>query len=572
MTIHNAVREAWKARCEAGHKPTLRAEIDEGDTSVGKLYLYDPIDAWFGITAKDFIVAVDQLGDVETIELHVNSPGGDVFDGVAIANTLRAHKATVHAIVDGIAASAASFIACAADVTSMMPQSTMMIHDAWGLCVGNAGDMLDMAGVLDSISDNIAGFYADKAGGKVTDWRDTMRAEGWYTATEAVTAGLADDVVDLADDSDAAVVDLFPLAAIPTTDSAAAAVAASLRTTNGDTMPPTQQTVATAQRGDGGAAADTSPAAAPPAIGDPGAAGGSRRRPADAIPTLEAFYAALTQREAGGRLPGELQNALADITHTAVGVDVDQPDWVGELWSGVRYQRRIVPLINGPKLTSLRVTGWKWTTKPVMAPYTGDKADVPSNAVSTDPVTDVAHRLAGAHDIDRSFVDFPDAGFFEAYYAAMSESYARLSDNAAADAIIAGATDVAAPAYPGFLGAIAAGVSAIDDDTNAATTFVLANKADLIPWVLAMTNNDLPSRLSSIGIDLDRIRMSNRVPAGHVIVGTSAAITYRELGDTPVRVQAVNVANGGVDAGVFGYYATLLNDAGGIQDVVIDVE
>lgn len=332
-------------------------------------------------------------------------------------------------------------------------------------------------------------------------------------------------------------------------------------------MTTTQPVAATAPQT--GAAADTSPAAAPPAIGDPGAAG-STRRPSAAIPSLDAFYAALTQREAGGMLPGELRNALTDITQSSVGVDIEQPDWVGELWTGVRYQRKIVPLILGRKLTSLRVQGWRWTTKPAMAPYTGDKADVASNAVGTEPFSDVAKRLAGAHDIDRSFVDFPDAGFFEAYYAAMTESYAILSDAAAADAIIAGATDVIAPDYPGFLGAIAAGVAELDDATNAGATFVLANKADVIPWVLGMTNQDLPARLATIGVDLDRIKTSNRVAAGHVIVGTSAAIEFRELGDTPVRVQAVNVAQGGVDAGVFGYYATLLHDAGGLQDVTID--
>lgn len=561
------VRDAWRARCEAGHRPAVRAETDT-ETATGRLYLYDPIDDWFGITARDFLQAVDQLGDVDTIELHVNSPGGDVFDGVAIANTLRAHRANVHVVVDGIAASAASFIAVTGDRVTMMPNTTMMIHDAWGLCVGNAADMLETAGLLDRVSDNIASMYAAKAGGETADWRSTMKTEAWYTPAEALAAGLVDDLElepadDAGDDQVAAVV-AFPVSAIPTTDVAAAAVAASLNTTKGHLTMTTPAVAATAP--ETGAAADTSPAAAPPAIGDPT----SNRRPADQIGSLDQFYAALTQREAGGRLPGELRNALEDITQSAVGVDVQQPDFVGELWDGVRYQRRIVPLINGPKLTSFKLTGWKWTTKPVMAPYAGDKADVPSNAVSTDPVSANAVRLAGAHDIDRKFVDFPDQGFFDSYYAAMAESYARLSDAAAAAAIVAAATDVAAPAYEGFLGAIAAGISAIEDDTNASSTFVLANKADLIPWVLATTTSDMPARLAAIGIDLDRIKTSSSVPAGHVIVGTSAAIEYRELGDTPIRVQAINVAQGGVDTGVFGYYATLLHDAGGLQDVVID--
>jgi ATP-dependent protease ClpP protease subunit len=559
----NPIRDAWRARCEAGHKPAVRAEAADG---VGVLYLYDPIDEWFGVTAKDFVIAVDQLGDVDTIQLHVNSPGGDVFDAVAIANTLRAHKADVHAIVDGLAASSASFIAAAADRLTMMPNSTMMIHDAWTIAIGDADTMREAGDLLDRTSDNIASIYAAKAGGDAADWRATMKAEAWYSPAEAVDAGLADDTGELPDDAaQLADVVTFPVAAIPTTahNVAAAAVAASIQPKGNTSMNPTPDVAATAPAA--GAAADTSPAAAPPAIGDPTAS----RRPSASIKTLDQFYAAMTQRAAGGALP-ELRNALEDITQSSVGVDLEQPDFVGELWSGVRYQRRIVPLIKGPNLTSFTLKGWRWTTKPVMAAYAGDKADVPSNVVGTEPASASAVRLAGAHDIDRKFVDFPDDGFFAAYYAAMAESYARLSDAAAAAAIIAGATDVALPAYEGFLGAIAAGVAAIDADTGAGTTFVLANPADLIPFVLATTSNDLPARLQMIGVDLDRIQSSTQVPAGHVIVGNSAAIVYRELGDTPIRVQAINVAQGGVDAGVFGYYATQLQDSGGIQDVVID--
>jgi ATP-dependent Clp endopeptidase proteolytic subunit ClpP len=172
------------------------AVVSEDGTAT--LRLYDPIDSWgeyWGVSAKEFAQTLDELPDTVTrIELHVNSPGGDVFDGIAIMNALRAHAATVTVIVDGIAASAASFIAASADTLIMAPNSELMIHDAWGLVVGNAADMKQMAELLDHLSNNIASVYARKAGGSTEDWRAAMQRESWFSAEEALAAGLADQV------------------------------------------------------------------------------------------------------------------------------------------------------------------------------------------------------------------------------------------------------------------------------------------------------------------------------------------------------------------------------------------
>jgi len=156
--------------------------------------ILDAIGAWYGVTAKDVAEQLKDL-DVDQINLRINSPGGDVFDGIAIMNTLRQHKATVTANVIGLAASAASFIAVGgADQVVMAENSMMMIHDASGLVLGNAQDMHEAAGLLDQISNNIADVYAGKAGGTGAEWRQTMRGERWYTAAEAVDAGLADSM------------------------------------------------------------------------------------------------------------------------------------------------------------------------------------------------------------------------------------------------------------------------------------------------------------------------------------------------------------------------------------------
>lgn len=168
-----------------------RMEAGEGNSA--EVYIYDAIDSWYGVNASQFVRDLAAL-DVETINLYVNSPGGSVFDGVSIMNALRRHKARVVATVDGLAASAASFIIQAADEVVMGFGSELMIHDASTICWGNAADMTETAALLDQLSVNIAEIYAERAGGTAAEWREAMLAETWYSAEEAVKAGLADRV------------------------------------------------------------------------------------------------------------------------------------------------------------------------------------------------------------------------------------------------------------------------------------------------------------------------------------------------------------------------------------------
>lgn len=175
--------------------------ITNADGDVATLDIYDEIGFW-GVTAADFSRQLKAIS-APTLTVHINSPGGDVFDGVAILNMLRSHPASKHVIVDGLAASAASFIAMAGSTVTMMPNSMLMIHDASGGCMGNAAEMKQMADLLDKVSDNIASIYAAKTKtGTVADWRGVMQDEQWYTADEAVEAGLADRVGDTDSPSD----------------------------------------------------------------------------------------------------------------------------------------------------------------------------------------------------------------------------------------------------------------------------------------------------------------------------------------------------------------------------------
>lgn len=204
-------------------KTPVRAEtpaprVDKSGAAV--LRLYDPIDSWgefWGISAKEFVSALDELPDGTTeIQLLINSPGGEVWEALAILNALRRHSARVVAVVEGIAASSASFIAAGVDELRIAENAEFFVHNAWGLCVGNTADMTKMAADLGHEDRNIASIYAKKAGGDVDAWLGAMAAETWYSAEEAVAAGLADSVVGSAEDSAAAKAknrfDLSPLA------------------------------------------------------------------------------------------------------------------------------------------------------------------------------------------------------------------------------------------------------------------------------------------------------------------------------------------------------------------------
>jgi ATP-dependent Clp endopeptidase proteolytic subunit ClpP len=162
------------------------------DTDRPEVYLYDEIGAW-GITALEFVNELQALNGKD-FDLHIASPGGEVFDGIAIYNAIKNHKGEVTVYVDSLAASAASFIAMAGDKVVIAKNAEMMIHDAMGLVIGNASDMQEMISTLDRLSNNIASIYSDKAGGSPDEWRSLMKEERWYNAQEAVDAGLADEI------------------------------------------------------------------------------------------------------------------------------------------------------------------------------------------------------------------------------------------------------------------------------------------------------------------------------------------------------------------------------------------
>ncbi|BDB62365.1 head maturation protease, ClpP-related [Rhodococcus sp. RDE2] len=186
MTIRNGAGAPGRSRewCRINAQAGAATEI----------LIYDVIGSyWLDTDAQTIATQIKEL-DSDEIVVRINSPGGDAFDGIAIMNALRAHSAKVTVRIDGLAASAASVIAMAGDEIIMGEGSQMMIHEAWLYTSGTADYLRAEADRLDKMTDSITAVYARRAGGEFDEWRALVAAETWFTADEAVAAGLADKV------------------------------------------------------------------------------------------------------------------------------------------------------------------------------------------------------------------------------------------------------------------------------------------------------------------------------------------------------------------------------------------
>lgn len=183
-------------RANAAAPRAFRAEAAQGGEAT--IYIYDIIgeDWWTGegITGRRFAEALAAVGDASTIHLRINSPGGDVFEARAITALMDAHSARFVAHVDGVAASAASFIAARADEVEIADGAFFMIHNAWTVVAGNKNDLLSLAAWLEKIDDSIANDYSRRGKADKAAFLAMMDVETWLNAEEAVEKGLADRI------------------------------------------------------------------------------------------------------------------------------------------------------------------------------------------------------------------------------------------------------------------------------------------------------------------------------------------------------------------------------------------
>lgn len=276
---------------------------------------------------------------------------------------------------------------------------------------------------------------------------------------------------------------------------------------------------------------------------------------------LDYFTAVANQRETDGIIA-----ELTDITDAGM-VGRNAPQWLGELWSGVVYERRIIPLISSARLTSRKAIGYRWTTKPKVAKYAGNKADIPSFPAAIEPVERDAERWAGGNDLDRAFWDFGETEFLSAYWRAMAESYAYETDADTAAFLTDNATEYDTGATTPFQAITRAAIH-IDNTLHTPATFAIINPADLSS-VLEVSALDAPKYLDIAGNIANPANWttSDLVTPGTAVIGTKSAATFYELAGSPLRVEAEHIAKGGRDAALFGYTAHMVNKPEGLLKV-----
>lgn len=183
----------------------------ETSSDVATLYIYDAIGP-YGVDAGPLVQAIASI-TAPQINLRINSPGGDVFAARAIKTALEQHPARVTAYVDGLAASAASFLMMAADEIRIAPGAFVMIHNAWGLAVGDARELRTTADLLDQVTATIRADYAQRTGLSLDEIATMMDAETWLEAEDAAAKKFADAILEKPAKADAAARTTFDLSA-----------------------------------------------------------------------------------------------------------------------------------------------------------------------------------------------------------------------------------------------------------------------------------------------------------------------------------------------------------------------
>jgi hypothetical protein len=314
-----------------------------------------------------------------------------------------------------------------------------------------------------------------------------------------------------------------------------------------------------------------------------------RRTPAN---DRHLFAAAAAEAFRGAADAAQVNAALQDITRTSSGSDVGflRPEWLGELWTPRAARRPVIEAIGSTPLTSMKWEGWKWDVYPTVDRYAGDKNPIPSSPGHIVPVTGDSYRVAAGWDFDRIYLDFT-TGYIEAFLDAATVDYMLKSETW----LVAGAPPVVGPpaiaAIPGLI-AEATVVAGPQPDLPAALVALaqqLANVGATLDWLVmasnvfgafaGMTTAEVPWWLQAQGAislsggttDLASMSIATdpNLPAGTLLGGDSEAVDFRETG--PIRVQAINLPNGGIDAALYGYQGYIVHDDRGLVTTTVTV-
>lgn len=290
--------------------------------------------------------------------------------------------------------------------------------------------------------------------------------------------------------------------------------------------------------------------------------------PARVIASAADAARAVVEMRAQGLPTQTIAAKLQDVTPASdVGqAFIGRETWLGALWEARRTDRPLIDSITSRPLGhTTKVKGWQWSARPEVAEYGGNKTGISSNKPTTKAIEADVKRIAAGWDIDRIFLDLGDPSMIEALWEGAVESYALKTEAAALNALLAAATDIGDPVgLPAALVALGAKAAArgsridfVAFGTQQWEQFT-ALKKDEVPWWLGGGDS---VNLSSTSANVNGLRLfvDPNMTATSILAGDRRAATYFEAAP-PIRVNAIDLPNGGVDLGLFGYYAVLVND------------
>lgn len=275
--------------------------------------------------------------------------------------------------------------------------------------------------------------------------------------------------------------------------------------------------------------------------------------------------------------PHTILAALQDIVPADdAGFGYLRPQWLDEVWTPIAANRDFIESVSHQRLTSgTKVYGWKWDVYPTVDVYAGNKTPIPTSPAKTVPTEAPIVRYAGGWDVDRIFVDLGAPGFLESFFRAATRDLAAKQEAGVAATLLEEATVPTDPAPADLWASIdlasrylelnGARMNFVGISSDLWSEFVSTPRAEVPWWV---PNGPAPSLSDSTGNAADvRFFANHTLPAGTVLAGDRNAVTFFEAQPSPIRVQAVNIPNGGIDLAVFAYQATLVNDARGLVKV-----
>ena len=313
------------------------------------------------------------------------------------------------------------------------------------------------------------------------------------------------------------------------------------------------------------------PVSTPPQLGGPNTAPGQAQASGREL-SLSAFAQLVASHESGDPASAvELRAALTDVIPSD-NPGAFRPTYLTELWEGAAYTRQFIDVATTvrPLGRTMKIIGQRWETAPVVDDYAGDKGAVPSgDAKLVDIPVDVG-RLAGAHDVDRAYIDLGSPEWLVSYFDAQSESVKKKSDAKAAALVKAGATAITGGPFATLMEGVIAGV--VEAAGVGEPVSYVAMAPGLIAELLGLTRDEVPAYLSggfrltggdgTLG-DVAFVTALGLTGADFML-GNKGASRWHE-NNPPIRVQAINVANGGVDLGVFSYYAGYVRNPAGVR-------